>query len=80
MGAEVGSLEAERPMYFHFSAKTRTIPTTGNNVLSLLFSVGKEVQRVQAMPLSQGDLVLLVFPQVAESSTRCGQIPDWVRE
>ena len=49
-----------------------------NNVLSLLFSVGKQVQRLQATPLSQGDLVLLVFPQVAGSSTRCGQILDWV--
>jgi MFS family permease len=28
--------------------------------------------------LSQEDLVLFVFPQVAGSSTRCGQILDWV--
>ncbi len=43
-------------------------------------SFEKQGQRLQAMPLSQEDLVLLVFLQVAGSSTRCGQILDWVIE
>ncbi|HZU04053.1 MAG TPA: hypothetical protein VFA10_30605 [Ktedonobacteraceae bacterium] len=37
----------------HFSTRIRTAPTTDNiNVLSVLFSAGKEVQRGQATPLS----------------------------